>query len=443
MSDNFSEIGANSPPGSPNHFGGPPSLGGSGGELVQRASSVQVNVGLTEYRDLARAAVLDTQSFLRATLSGQRHGETLEWVKVTLRPVEIRGERHVQFAYFDDRKCVTKNYAGVALTENLDRLLGAAYKNIHVSSVTGELQINFSKSGKPLIHRTKPVRTVETVETDHNRQKDLLLPEGKPDPYLQAIGFMTADGQIKADKQRKFRQINEFLKLLQQTGELEKFETPVIEVVDYGCGNAYLTFAVYHYLNHILGKPTRMVGIDVRAELLAKHVETARNLGWDDISFVRTTIAEFAPSAPPDITLALHACDTATDEALAQGIQTGSKLIISVPCCHHNLQEQLRRQPTPEPFRSLFSHGILAERQGDILTDSFRALILRIMGYRTDVLQFISPEHTAKNLMLRSVRSDKAAPVHLVAEYRQMKEYWGVTPYLETLLGADLDRNIL
>src|SRR5262249_6158154 len=139
---------------------------------------------------------------------------------------------------------------------------------------------------------------------------------------------------------------------------------------------------------------------------------------------------------------ALHACDTATDEALAQGIHWGSKLIVSVPCCHHNLQEQIRRQTAPALFRPIFSHGILAERQGDILTDSFRALILRIMGYRTEVLPFISPEHTAKNLMLRSIRSDIVAPSHLVEEYRQMKAYWGVTPYLEGLLGAAFQRCI-
>jgi hypothetical protein len=395
-----------------------------------------------DYREIVRSAVLEERSFLRATFSGRQRAEALEWGKVTLRPVDIKNIRYIQFAYYDDRKCITKNYANSDLAENLDALLQLPFKNLHVSTADGDIQIHFGKAGKPLIHRTKTSRTAETLEALHNRQKDFLIPEGKPDPYLQAIGFMTQDGQIKADKQKKFRQINEFLKLLKQTGELEKFEKPVLDVVDYGCGNAYLTFGTYHYLNHILGQPARMVGIDVRGDLLDRHRQTARSLGWEHLTFEKNTIAEFVPCGPPDITLALHACDTATDEALAQGIGQGSRVIISVPCCHHNLQAQLRHHHAPEPFRPLFRHGILAERQGDLLTDGFRALILRIMGYQTDVLQFISSEHTAKNIMIRAVLSNAAAPSHLAEEYKKIKEYWGVTPFLEGLLGDTFQQTL-
>ena len=395
-----------------------------------------------DYRAIVRAAVLDQNRFVRATFSGNQRGETLEWVRVTLRPVEVKGAKRVQFAYYDDKKCITKNYTGADLAANLDSLLLLAFKNLHVASATEEIQITIPKSGEPRLHRNRVTGAPEVAEVAHDRQKDLLLPEGRPDPYLQAIGFMTADGRVRADKQRKFRQINEFLKMIQQTGELEKVEKPVLDVVDCGCGNAYLTFGFYHYLNHILGRPARLVGIDVRADLLANHVETARSLGWDRLTFENGAIADFVPSAPPDITLALHACDTATDEALAQGIRWGSKLIVSVPCCHHHLQEQIRRHRSPDLFRSVFRHGILAERQGDILTDSFRALILRIMGYQTEVSQFISPEHTAKNVMIRSIQTDAPAPAHFVAEYLKMKAYWEVTPYLEELLGEALQSRL-
>lgn len=395
-----------------------------------------------DYRDVVRTAVLDQDQFVRATFSGQQRGEALEWVRVTLRPVQVKGAKRIQFAYYDAKKCITKNYADADLAANLDSLLLMAFKNLHVATSSEEIQVSIPKSGTPRLHRNRISRPAEGIAASHDRQKDLLLPEGKPDPYLQAIGFMTADGRIKADKQRKFRQINEFLKMIQQTGELSKFVDPVIEVVDCGCGNAYLTFAVYHYLNHILGRPTRMVGVDVRGDLLAKHVETARALGWENLTFENRTIADFVPSGPPDITLALHACDTATDEALAQGIRWGSRLIISVPCCHHHLQAQISRCGSPDLFRSVYRHGILGERQGDILTDSFRALILRIMGYQTEVLQFISPEHTAKNVMIRSIRSESPAPPHFVAEYKKMKAYWEVTPYLEDLLGETLQQRL-
>ena len=395
-----------------------------------------------DFQSIVREAVLDAQNFVRATLSGQQRGEMGAWIRVTLRPIEIKGAKHVQFAYYDAKKCITKNYADADVAANLDALLQSGFKNIHVVSATGDIQINVSKSGKPLIHRSKTTRPVPVVETAHDRQKDLLLPEGKPDPYLQAIGFMTPDGSIKADKQRKFRQINEFLKLLQQTGELEKLDAPTIEIVDYGCGNAYLTFAAYHYLNHILGRPARMSGVDLRGDLLEKHAQTAKMLGWNDITFHRCAIADFTPAARPDIALALHACDTATDEALAQGIHWQSRLIISVPCCHHDLQEQIRKQHSPEVFRPIFRHGILAERQGDILTDSFRALILRIMGYQTEVIQFVSPEHTARNLMIRAIASPSPTPPGFIEEYKQMKAYWQVTPCLEKLLGEAFQRRL-
>ena len=388
-----------------------------------------------DYRDLVRASVLDSEKFVRATFSGQQRGHTLAWIRVTLRTVAVKGVRHIQFAYYDTRKCITKNYAGAELIAPLNDLLELAFKNVHLATTDEEIQIGIHKSGEARIHRARMTATAAISEISHDRQKDLLLPEGRPDPYLQAIGFMTADGRIKADKQKKFRQINEFLKMIQQTGELEKFDKPVLDVVDYGCGNAYLTFGVYHYLNHILQQPAQMVGVDVRGDLLTKHLQTAQELGWQRLTFENRMIADFVPAGPPDITLALHACDTATDEALCQGIRWGSKLIISVPCCHHHLQEQIRQQGVPELFRPLYRHGILAERQGDLLTDMFRALILRIMGYQTEVLQFISPEHTAKNIMIRAVRSDAPAPPNFIAEYRKMTAYWGVTPYLETLLG--------
>lgn len=395
-----------------------------------------------DYREVVQAVVLEPQAFVRATFSGQQRSEPLEWVRVTLRPVAIKGVRHIQFAYYDAKKCITKNYTGTEVATNLTHLLALGFKNVHVASTQEELQIRFDKAGAPHMHRTRVSGAPEAVTISHDRQKDLLLPEGKPDPYLQAMGFMTANGNVKADKQKKFRQVNEFLKMIAQTGELSKFTTPIIEVIDCGCGNAYLTFGVYHYLNQVLGRRASLIGIDVRGELLTKHRETAQSLGWDRLTFEAGAIADFVPARPPDITLALHACDTATDEALAQGIRWGSKLIIGVPCCHHHLQEQIGRQGAPDLFRPVFRHGILAERQGDLLTDSFRALILRIMGYQTDVLQFISPEHTAKNVMIRAVRSDVPAPAEFVEEYRKMKEYWNVTPYLETLLGEVLLRRL-
>ncbi|MEA2173476.1 MAG: hypothetical protein QOD00_1068 [Blastocatellia bacterium] len=395
-----------------------------------------------DYRALVRESVLDEEEFLRATLSGHKRGSMVPWLKVTVRPVLVKNERHLQFVYYDSQKSITDNFKGHSAVENLDQLLELPFKNIHVAMKGGNLQINFSKKGKALIQRSNEAQTEEAQSLSHNRRKKLPLPADTPDPYLEAVGIMTVEGKVKADRQKKFKQINEFLKLIEQTGELEKFDKPFLSVIDYGCGNAYLTFAVYHYLNHKLGIEAHLVGVDSRPEPLEKHARTAQALGWANITFQASAIIDFVPAAPPDIVLALHACDTATDEALAQGIRWQSKLIFSVPCCHHHLQHQLSEQVTPEPFRPVLRHGIMGERMGDVLTDTLRALILRIMGYKTEVLQFVSAEHTAKNVMLRAVSTDAPATAQLIREYEQLKDYWSVTPYLETLLGESLTRRL-
>jgi hypothetical protein len=179
------------------------------------------------------------------------------------------------------------------------------------------------------------------------------------------------------------------------------------------------------------------VGVDVKADLLERHREKAKALGWERLEFQVGSIQEFETDVVPDVVVALHACDTATDEALARGIRWGSRLIITAPCCQHELQRQISRVPAPAPFRAVFRDGILGERLGDILTDAFRAAILRIMGYRTDVIQFVSTEHTAKNLMIRSVKTGSTGNPRATEEYSALKRYWNVTPYLERLLDED------
>ena len=400
-----------------------------------------------EYKQLVIESIVDqanaiNPNFIQATISGSRPGASAPWKKVVLRPINLKGVLHVQFSQYDDRKCIAKNYEGADLSKQLVELLDAPYRNFHLSTASEEIQINIAKSGKAIYHSSKSAKAVTQVDLSHNRQKDLVLPEGTPNAYLQAIGFMTQDGQIRADRQKKFKQTNEFLKFIQQTGEIERIDKPILEVVDFGCGNAYLTFAVYHYLNDMLRRPTHLVGVDLQGDLLEKHARTVEVLGWEGIRFEKNSIANWIAITPPDVVIALHACDTATDEALSQGIAARAQLIISVPCCHHDLQVQLANSATPDAFRAVSRHGILMERTADILTDAFRALILRIMGYQAEVIQFIAVEHTAKNLMIRAVNRNAPATPKLVEEYESMKTFWGVTPHLEKLLGDSLQKAI-
>src|SRR5579863_4828359 len=394
----------------------------------------------TDYKELLRESILHDESFVKATFSGQHRDRSVPWIKVIVRLVLVQGKKHTQFSYFDAKKDISKNYQGDETAEMLAQLLALEFKHVHLQTMYKNVAITLTNKGKASISYSTPVKQLQATELSHDRHKQVLLAADDAAPFLKTVGIMTEDGRIRADMQSKFRQINEFLKLVQQTGALETFNTSPLHVVDCGCGNAYLTFAFYYYLNNVLHIPTQLTGIDVNDELLTRHAEKSLRLGWRDLTFQTTSIIDFQPAVPPEIVLALHACDTATDEALAQGIHWQSKMIISAPCCQHHLQKQLDHQPAPSPFAPVERHSILKERLGDILTDSFRALILRILGYQTDVVQFVSSEHTAKNLMIRAVKSLKVGDPKFVREYQELKDFWNVTPYLEELLGEDFTK---
>jgi SAM-dependent methyltransferase len=386
-----------------------------------------------DYKQLVRERILIRDELIRATFSGEQKGSSLQWNKVVVRPVEIKGEIHLQFSYFDDKKDITKNYLADAASK-VDELLALPFRNIFVESKTGGLQVNVSKKGKAIVNEVKPPKT-STTDLAHDRQKNRLLSAENAEPFLKAVGIMTQDGKIKADMQRKFKQINEFLRLVDETDAFQTLSNEPIHVVDFGCGNAYLTFAIYYYLHDILKLDAHVTGVDIKADLIERHQEKVKSLGWDQLTFQVGHIADYKPETIPNVILALHACDTATDDALAQGIRWGSKLIVCAPCCQHELQEQMSRVPMPEQLLPVFKDGVFFERMGDILTDTFRATILRILGYRTDVTQFVPIEHTAKNLMIRSVKTSSTGNIRWVEEYRNLKSFWQVTPYLEKILG--------
>jgi hypothetical protein len=268
----------------------------------------------------------------------------------------------------------------------------------------------------------------------HNPVKDVPLPEGQADRVLEAMGILTRDGHVRPALRAKWTQINEFLRQLTHAVEEAGLRSlgRAMEILDCGCGSSYLTLAAHHYLNDVLGIPAHILGVDVNEEVIRTSIARSERLGAEGLTFACDRIG--AVAARPDIVLALHACDTATDDALAQAILGEARVVLSVPCCHHYLNDQVRPDGPAEVLRPLLRHGILQQRTADLVTDAFRALILRLMGYRTDVIEFISPEHTARNLMIRAIRGAPAGDPALVSEYREMRRFWGVTPYLEAAL---------
>jgi len=392
---------------------------------------------MEDYKQKVRERILNKETFARAVFSGQQKSAELAWIKVVVRPVEIKGEVHVQFSYFDEKKDISKNYSFSEAASHVDELLVLPFRNIFVESATGSLQVNISKKGKSLVNERRSA-ALPVIDLAHNREKSRLLSAENARPFLEAVGIMTQDGRIKSDMQRKFKQINEFLRLVDETASFSDFDGRPLHVVDFGCGNAYLTFAMYYYLREILNLDAHVTGVDLKADLIERHQEKARKLGWNQLDFQVGHIADFQPEQIPDMVVALHACDTATDDALAQGLRWDSKIIVCAPCCQHDLQAQMAKAPVPESLASVLGHGILFERMGDILTDTFRATLLRIMGYRTDVTQFVPIEHTAKNLMIRSVKvSPPGKNPRWLEEYKNLKTFWQVTPYLERILGEE------
>lgn len=380
---------------------------------------------------------------MSAVFQGAQRQATPPWQRVTVRPVEIKGNVLLQFVYSADRQDTTVNVRDRDAEARMDELLAMPFGSIRILSLREELRLQFSKKGRPILHRERR-RSQDVIPVDlaHDRDKPTLLPDDVAVPFLQHIGVMTGDGRVRADQRRKFRQINEFLRLIAESvTALSAVERP-LRVVDLGCGSAALTFATYYYLNEIAGKPARMIGVDAKVPLMERMQRTARDLGWDNLAFEAVPIADFQPDDPPDIVIALHACDTATDDALARAIKWQSAVVLSAPCCHHHLQAQLAHIDVPTAFRPVLRHGILRERIGDVLTDAFRAHILRLSGYRTDVPEFVPVEHTPKNLMIRAVLTGARPSAALVQEYLELKSYWAVTPYLETLLGDDFQAHI-
>jgi SAM-dependent methyltransferase len=383
------------------------------------------------YRETIKRIVLGDDSFVSLTLKGKVRGEPVPWRMITARPVIVKDRWHLQVSRFDTRQDITKNYTGEAAEIELDTILAIPYSSIQMRTTEADLDFQITKKGKAIIHRYPP--SADSLDLAHDASKALPIPAGQPDPFMQAVGIMNADGSVKAAMQDKFAQINEFIKLLDHTGALDSFDHSPIHILDCGCGSSYLTFAAYHYINDIRGIAAHMDGVDTNATLIEKNAAYSLELATPEVCFYHAPIIDYVPQTPPDIVLALHACDTATDEALLQGIRWGAGLILSVPCCHHHLHEQLEN--AVEPFRPVMRHGILKKRMVDILTDSFRALILRIMGYKTDVVEFVSSEHTDRNLMIRAVKRTAPGDRAFLAEYTALKAFWGVTPYLETLLG--------
>jgi hypothetical protein len=347
----------------------------------------------------------------------------------------------LQFSYFDGRRTITHNHRVADASPPLEELLALGFAGVHVTTAAEEIDVRTTKKGKVSVSRRK-ADTPAKPDLSHNRVKDVPLPEGRADALLEVMGITTADGRVRPTMRAKFTQINEFLKHLEHgldAAGLRSLERDV-RILDCGCGSSYLTLAAHHYLNDVLRIPTRILGVDVNEEVVRKSVGRVERMNGDGPAFACGRIGSVETEA--DIVIALHACDTATDDAIAQAVRCEARLLLSAPCCHHDLNKAIRPEGPASVLRPLLRHGILKERIADLVTDAFRALALRIMGYRTDVVEFVSPEHTARNLLIRAVRGAPAGDAEFAAEYVELRRFWGVVPYVERALGDSFQKYV-
>ena len=374
----------------------------------------------------------DTNSLVRVVLSGRRRNMQTAHERIDLRPVLIKDSIAIQVSHSDSRQMTTKNYeVGQA---PFSELMRSGYANILLEQTHQSISVRITKKGEALIHRES---TEREQELSHDRSKSRLLDPS--DPYLIAIGISDAQGNLKASKSDKYKQVEEFLRLLTPTltsaikaGHIAPpSDAKPLTIVDLGCGHAYLTFAAHQYLRS-QGMPVKVIGIDVRTSARDRNNEIAKQLGISaSIEFRAEEIADTTLTSA-DIAIALHACDTATDDAIAWAINSDAKLALIAPCCHHDIQAQMNE--IPQPWSIITRNGIMKERLGDLLTDGLRMQIMKLRGYRVEAIEFIGGEHTPRNLMIRAVKTGAGVDASEKQRYDEMLALWKVKPALATLI---------
>ena len=334
-------------------------------------------------------------------------------------------------SFLTDGKAIHKNIPISDAAEALLELIPAVYKQANIRTTGGDCEIKVSKKGKVTVIDRIRKENVTTASLDHNREKQYIIPADKPVDFLVELGVQDKDGRIFDKKHSKFRQINRFLEMVSDI-EHNITESEELYILDLCCGKSYLSFAVYYYFTQIRGRKVVMDCVDLKQDVIAYCSQVAEKLGYDGLHFVAGDIRHFPIRRTPDLTVSLHACDIATDIVLAKGIDSGSKVILSTPCCHHEMMHQLK--PTGNATDLLLEHSILMQKFADAATDALRCKLLQINGYDVVALELIDPEETPKNVLIRAVKSknpNSAKIQQYKREYEQLCQMLSIHPYLQ------------
>jgi SAM-dependent methyltransferase len=349
--------------------------------------------------------------------------------KLVIEEISSKSRKTFRISSFSANKVFHGNFdSSLKLMEKIEEIYETGYKQWDIKHFGGEYKI--------LVNKKKGITITGFAETGektsqgaktHNRPKSYILKEDEPSPFLVKLGIMNSEGFVLADKRKKFRQINKFLEILET---VEKNIPENAHIIDFGCGKSYLTFAMYHYFNNILGKNLCFTGLDLKEDVVLFCNNMARELNFDRLIFRTGNISDFEYDSKVDMVVTLHACDTATDFALYFAVKNNVSNILSVPCCQHELFNQIKNTE----LNPLLKHGILKERFAALLTDTIRGLLLESYGYKVNIMEFIETEHTPKNIMIKAVKSQDKRNFEKLALYNAIAEGYGINPTLYRLL---------
>lgn len=389
--------------------------------------------------------------FIDMVISNSRNMSEIS--KVKIRPVSLKGKTVFQAAEYRGKQIFHINCTKEELLDRLPAWLDGLMRQVQIRTQGKQITVMISKKGKVTI-KSKRTGLTENAQTknaaadqdrmNHNREKSYLLPEGKPVPFLIDLGVMTAEGKVVKAKYDKYRQINRFLEFIADV--LPVFDKDkMLTIIDFGCGKSYLTFAMYYYLNELMGYKIQVTGLDLKKEVIDNCNRLARYYGYERLNFLEGDIASYNGADKADMVVTLHACDTATDYALFKAILWDTEVILSVPCCQHELNSRIDCGILGPMLR----YGLIKERFAALATDALRAELLEAVGYKTQILEFIDMEHTPKNILIRAVKRhdrnsrlpDKEHTVHNIvispdklASYKTCSSFLKAEPALYQLL---------
>lgn len=362
--------------------------------------------------------------FLSATLSNPKDKNGITKVKV--RPILKQGELYFQCESHKNNQVFHENLE-IPVAVNVLAEYMCQFKQMQMETKKFRYTVLVSKKGKVTIQKKQQAGCTKEVDLSHNRNKKYILQEGTTVPFLQDLGVMTSDGKIVRTKFDKFRQINRFLEFIEDIlPQLAKDRE--VTILDFGCGKSYLTFAMYYYLHELKKYDVRIIGLDLKTDVIRHCNELAVKYGYEKLKFLEGNIADYTGVEEVDMVVTLHACDTATDFALDKAVGWNAKVILSVPCCQHELNGQIKSE-TLEP---LMKYGLIKERMAALVTDALRAEYLESCGYDAQILEFIDMEHTPKNILIRAVKTGKKKGN--LGKIKECEEFLHLNPMLGRLL---------